>query len=92
MVERLDLIFVQKVAKRINTNSNQLHAKSYVLSGGGGGQHILHALHQVDTHLSTIIGGFTLFPSFVALIHKNLLYVECTRYSRNIMLIYVQVL
>ncbi len=28
--------------------------------------------------------GFTCFPSFVALVHKNLLYVECTRYGRNI--------
>ncbi len=25
--------------------------------------------------------GFTFFPSFVALVHKNLLCVECTRYS-----------
>ncbi len=36
MVERLDWIFVRKVAESINTNSNQkLHPKSYVLRGGG---------------------------------------------------------
>ncbi len=40
-----------------------------------------------------LIVGFTFFPSFVALVvHKNPSYVECTRYSRNILLIYVQVL
>ncbi len=31
--------------------------------------------------------GFMFFPSFIALVHKNLLYVECTRYSCNILLI-----
>ncbi len=31
-------------------------------------------------------------PSFVALVHKNLSNVECTRYNRKISLIYVQVL
>ncbi len=36
--------------------------------------------------------GLTVSPSLVALVHKNLLYVECTRFSRNISLIYVQVL
>ncbi len=29
--------------------------------------------------LEGLIVGFTFFPSFVALVHKNLLYVECTR-------------
>jgi hypothetical protein len=36
--------------------------------------------------------GLYVFPSFVALVNKNPLYVECTRYSRNILLIYVKVL
>jgi hypothetical protein len=31
------------------------------------------------------------FPSFVALVHKNPLYIECTIYSRNITLVYVKV-
>jgi hypothetical protein len=35
--------------------------------------------------------GFTFFSSFVALVHKNPPYVECTRYSCNISLIYVKV-
>ncbi len=53
MVEGLGWIFVGKVAERINMNSNQkLHAKSYVLRGGG--QHILRALQQVDTQLSVV--------------------------------------
>jgi hypothetical protein len=41
--------------------------------------------------LEGITTGFTIFPSFIALVHKNLLYVECTRYNCNILLIYVQV-
>jgi hypothetical protein len=36
--------------------------------------------------------GFKFFPSFVALVHKNLSYIECTKYSRYILLNYVQVL
>ncbi len=44
MVEGLDWIFVGKVAEKINSNSNQkLHVKSYILRGGGGGQHISRA-------------------------------------------------
>ncbi len=35
--------------------------------------------------------GFTFFPFFVALVHKNPLYVDCTGCSRNILLIYVKV-
>jgi hypothetical protein len=31
-------------------------------------------------------------PSFVALVNKNLSYVECTRYSYNVLVIYVQAL
>ncbi len=34
--------------------------------------------------------GFTIFPSFIALAHKNPSYKECTRYSCNILPIYVQ--
>ena len=43
----------------------------------------------------TFVGDYSalyIFPSFVALLHKNPLYVECTSYSHNISLIYVQVL
>jgi hypothetical protein len=36
--------------------------------------------------------GFTFFSSFVARVHKNPLYVECTRYSCNALLIYIQVM
>ncbi len=42
--------------------------------------------------LEGITVGFTFFPSFAAQIHKNPLYIECTRYSCNKLLIYVQVL
>ncbi len=36
--------------------------------------------------------GLYVFPTFVALAHNYLSYIECTRYSCNIMLIYIQVL
>ncbi len=35
--------------------------------------------------------GFTIFPNIVALVHKISLHVECTRDSRNISLIYLEV-
>ncbi len=38
-----------------------------------------------------LVVGFAFFPSFVALVHKYLSYVECTRYSCNIPLIYIKI-
>ncbi len=35
--------------------------------------------------------GLMFFPSFLALVHKNPLYVQCTRYSCNISLIYIKI-
>ncbi len=35
--------------------------------------------------------GLCIFPSFIALVHENPSFVECTRYSRNISLIYIKV-
>jgi hypothetical protein len=34
--------------------------------------------------------GISFFPSFVALVHKNPSYVECTRYIYNTLLVYVK--
>jgi hypothetical protein len=42
--------------------------------------------------LEGITVGFMCFPSFVVLVHKSPSYVECTRYSCILLLIYVQVL
>jgi hypothetical protein len=35
--------------------------------------------------------GFTFFPYVIALVRKNPSYIECTRYSRNILLIFIKV-
>jgi hypothetical protein len=35
--------------------------------------------------------GFTFFPCIVGLVCKNPLYIKCTRYSHNILLIYIKV-
>jgi hypothetical protein len=41
--------------------------------------------------LRGLIVGFTLFPSFVALVRKNSLYIQWTRYGCNVLLINIKI-
>ena len=48
-------------------------------------------MKQKFNFVNKCTAGFTFFPSFVALVHKNPSYIECTRFSCNILLIYLEV-